>query len=171
MVAPLLNLACEESEGSMHRKIVCGARVFCSSLLVAILVDAAHPVRTARADQNITDPQSWCEGVAQLVGNKEIDKLVAEVTDSSRGTLRSEDIAQTVAPMGPFLARLGQLWSIENLGYRHYGTRVTRAWYVVNFDKAAVFVRCQLVLGDDVWTLAEFFFHTNPDMVAAPSSP
>jgi hypothetical protein len=128
------------------------------------------PPRPASADQHMTDPKVWCESVVKLVADKEFDKAVTEIADSTGGLVGREEMAQQLAPIGPALQMIGQFYSSDLIAERHYGPHVARYWNVLVFDKGDIYTRCHVMQRGDVWILRSFSFNTDPDALATPAT-
>jgi len=73
-------------------------------LAFAVLAALGWPA-PALADHAVTDPKTWCDGAARQISEKQAEALIDDITAHAGGLAQRDEIAQSLALLGPSLAR------------------------------------------------------------------
>ena len=116
----------------------------------------------------IVDPKQWCGDEAQLVGDKDFDKMLDAAVAASGGLIDEENAAQLFAQLAPLLKREGALRLNEFLLQQDYGKSFTRIWYLVFFDTGPIFIRCDMINLGTSWIVQGLSFQSTADGIRLP---
>jgi hypothetical protein len=131
------------------------------------LIVFAQPAAAA-SDGTISDPRQWCGEFTQTVADKNTDKMLDMLVAGAMATTAKLDVAQGFSSIPPLLARAGQFRSSEFLLERAYGKSLVRLWYMLLFERGAVFVRCEEVKIAEKWAVLGVSFQTMPQGIDLP---
>jgi len=136
-------------------------------LIIGILATIS-PSKSIAANGPIEDPKKWCGDTAEMIADGAVDKLFDAILLASGNLVDRPTIAQDFSSLQPALARLGPSRSHDFLHETDYEQAYTRIWYLVQFDKGFIFVRCEAAKYGDAWILSSFYYNNSPDKVGLP---
>jgi len=136
-------------------------------LFVAIIA-AFCPCNATAANGPIADPKKWCGDAAEMIANGAIDKFFDAFVFAGGGLVDRPTVAQGFSSLQPFLARVGGSRSQDFLRETDYENAFSRVWYLVQFDRGVLFLRCEAARYGDAWILTSFSYDSNSEKVGLP---
>ena len=142
------------------------SRLFGAAVAV-VAVTLARSIPVAEAEV-VSDPRQWCDDATRLLGDKSVVELIDRLANDSNGWSEKSVVAEHLAGLGPILARMGKLVSHDFLAERRYGDVLVRLWYLLVFEKGALYFRCEVIKFKDHWTPDGFRFESEPERIGLP---
>jgi|KBSSwiStaDraftv2_1062776.scaffolds.fasta_scaffold1289490_1 hypothetical protein len=133
--------------------------------VAALILVRSIPVAEAEV---ITDPRQWCDDATRLLADKSVVELIDKLANDSNGWSEKSLVAEHMAGLGPILTRAGRLVSHDFLAERRYGDVLVRLWYLLVFEKGAMYFRCEVIKFKDHWTPDGFRFESEPEKIGLP---
>src|SRR5262245_41838004 len=124
---------------------------------------------SASADQKIKDPKIWADSIVSLIADRQVDKVIDEVVNSSGGLVTREKIQVAMGSVIPIVAQAGSIRTTDLLAERRYGRSFAVFWYYLLFEKQELYIRLRLVKRGDYWQLQNFKFKSDIDALGLPN--
>jgi hypothetical protein len=140
-----------------------GSRILAWFLLAVVAV--AGP---AAADDRIPDPQKWCGDFMEIVARGVNDDIVSMAAHASGGRITEAAAATAFAQIGPAIKQAGAHISTEPMSEKRYGTVAAQFWYMLAFQHAVLFTRCDMAHVSGTWISTGFWANTDMGKVGLP---
>jgi len=136
-------------------------------LIIGILATFG-PSKSIAADGPIADPKKWCGDVAGMIADGAVDKFFDAFRFATGGLVDRPTIAQGFASLQPSLAREGAARSHDFIREIDYEQAFTRIWYLLQFDRGFLFLRCEAARFGNAWIITEFTYADDAEKIGLP---
>ncbi len=142
------------------------SRAFGAALAAAML---AGPTPSAAAgDGPIADPKIWCGDAAKLIADKDTEKFIDSFVFASGYLVDRPSVAQAFAALAPALTQEGAALPPEFLLEKNYGDSFSRVWFLLQFEKGILFLRCEGAKRGKSWIIISVSYDSASTNIALP---
>jgi hypothetical protein len=129
---------------------------------------AAVPSLAHAAEGPLADPKVWCGSAAKMIADKDTDGFIDSFVFASDRLVDRPSVEQAFAALAPALAREGEALSHSFLTRKDYGEAFSRVWYLVQFEKGLIFLRCEGAKRGAAWFIFSVTYDSASNAVNLP---
>jgi len=133
-----------------------------------IMAMAAAMMPAAAGDGPIADLKIWCGDAAKMIADKDTDKFFDSFVFASGHLVDRPTVAQAFSSLAPGLARQGDAVSESFLLQKDYGDSFSRVWFLVQYEKGNLFLRCEGAKRGEGWIVNSFIYNSEASKVDLP---
>ncbi len=124
----------------------------------------AMPTLTRAADA-ITDPRAYCDHLAELLADGDIDTLTDSVVESSSKAVLEAEKRNAIARFVELPLKAGRLKTYEHISEWKAGEAFVSHSYVFIFEHTPFFLKCKMYRPDENWLISDFIGNSDPSKI------
>jgi hypothetical protein len=132
---------------------------------IAAIVMLVCGLPLARADEAVADPRKYCDQVAKLVSDRDLDELTDSVVAHAKGMMSDAEFKAAASALPAVWERAGRFRSVEHVSELNIGESYARHWYALIYDHGPLFIRCTMYRVDGRWYILGFSGNSAPERI------